>query len=291
MTLCDYLSPQFESPLILVDVGARMGIDPRWLMLGENFKAYCFEADPIECERLNNLDSRVVFIPLALGKEGKQTLYKTRLDESTGLYKTNSQFFNRLLNRENAEVIEEIQIDVTTLDKARQLHSIPKPDFIKLDVEGAELDILTRADLDGTFGVFSEFRFHKEINGCHTFADLDTYMNYRKFMLYDILIGRQSRKALPFRGAILNDKNGKRWYGGTQGGQTMDGDALYFRDPMKLKLTKDQLLKIACLFYMFNLHDCAAEILLDRGEKLGIDVDHCLDLLAGGSYKVYMETY
>ena len=71
----------------------------------------------------------------------------------------------------------------------------------------------------------------------------------------------------------------------------MDGDALYFRDPLRLKLSRNQILKAACLFDIFGLTDCAAELLIDREKDSGVDLVECLDLLAGGSFRKYMEAY
>ena len=85
--------------------------------------------------------------------------------------------------------------------------------------------------------------------------------------------------------------DGKRVFAGTNGGQVMDGDALYFRDPLKLKLTRNQILRSACLFELYGLNDCSAELLIDREKEADIDLIACLNLLAGGSFKSYLEAY
>lgn len=292
--LTEYLAPLFaDDPLILVDVGARFGLHARWAAFGASLKAYCFEPDAAECERLNAVaHPGVTYIPKALsGRTGKATLYKTKFKESTGLYRSNDKFFARLLNSDNAVLHETVEIDVTTLEEARAEHGIPNHDFLKLDVEGAELDIMRGAHLGGTFGLYTEFRFHREINGSPPFSEVDQFLTNRGFMLYAMLTGRQSRKALPYQGPRLVADNGRRFFAGTYGGQVMDGDALYFRDPLKVKLTRTQILRAACLFEVFELNDCAAELLIEREKEAEIDVVRCLDLLSGGSFKNYMEAY
>ena len=249
--LTQYLNQVFRGqPLVLVDIGARWGISKQWEAFGESLRAFCFEPDKEECDRLNGqCQSNIKFIPEAIGaSNGMATLYDTRFNASSGLYKVNDKFFGRLMNRDNATVLNTRQVRLKTFDLVREEYEIPEPDFIKLDVEGAELEILKATDLSSTFGFFTEFRFHREINGSPPFYELDNYARSQGFMLYDIQVGRQSRKTLPYPGPRMNWNTGERFYASTVRGQVMDGDALYLRDPMLFKMERTQLLKAACLF-------------------------------------------
>jgi len=110
-------------------------------------------------------------------------------------------------------------------------------------------------------------------------------------MLYGIYVGRQSRRVLPYPGPRILTTTGGRMFGSTDGGQVMDGDALYFRDPLRLKMTRNQILRAACLFEIFDLKDCAAELLVEKEKEAEVDAVACLDLLAGGNFRKYMEAY
>lgn len=292
--LTAYLAPMFaENPLRVVDIGARWGMDKRWEDLGDSLRAFCFEADAPECDRLNKeAHSGVRYIPSVIaGGRGKRNLYKTRFAESSGLHRVNDIFFNRLLNAENAFVVDTQEVDTIGFEQARETYGIDRPDFIKLDVEGAELEILQGINLGATFGIFTEIRFHREINGCAPFSEVDQFLCNRRFMLYDLTTSRQSRKALPYQGPRLTTADGMRFFGPTDNGQVMDGNALYFRDPMMLSLNKVQILKIACMFELFDLNDCAAELLIAREKEAEVDLMACLNLLAGGDFRKYMESY
>lgn len=292
--LTEYLAPLFaDDPLILCDVGARFGLDKRWAAFGASLKAYCFEADAAECERQQAAaQPGATYIAEALGaRAGRQTLYETRYDASSGMYRTNMEFFKRLLNADNAELVSTRELDVITLLEAQAKHGIPNHDFLKLDVEGGELDILRGAHVGGTFGVLTEIRFHREINGSPPFSEVDQWMTARGFMLYGIYVGRQSRRVLPYPGPRILTTTGGRMFGSTDGGQVMDGDALYFRDPLRLKMTRNQILRAACLFEIFDLKDCAAELLVEKEKEAEVDAVACLDLLAGGNFRKYMEAY
>jgi len=75
---------------------------------------------------------------------------------------------------------------------------------------------------------------------------------------------------------------------------------LYFRDftTLKEKISNIEILKIACVQELFNLPDCAAELLIMFKKQLSpiIDVDHCLNLLARDmnlyeSYEEHMQQF
>ena len=79
-------------------------------------------------------------------------------------------------------------------------------------------------------------------------------------------------------------------YPGDSGfGRPLQGDAFYARDVCAFgmqdfanSLTEKQLAKLAALFAMFGLPDCAAEILVTFRDRLAValNVDQGLDLLA-----------
>lgn len=291
--LTSYLVGAGLSPVVIYDIGARWGIQEKFLALGTALRAFCFDPDEKECKRLNDTAAKEVrYIPAVIGgSDGPATLYETRLQASSGLYRTNMDFFGRLLNRENGELVNIKPVEAITLETAQKRFGMPKPHFLKLDVEGAELEILKACDLEGVLGFYAEFRFHPEINGSPVFHELDAFAQSKGFRLYNLWTSRQSRKTLPYPGPVSYWNTGKRFYAFTVSGQIMDGDALYFKDPLRMDLTQDQILAFACLFEMYDLNDCAAELLAARQGEIGVEVHRCLDLLAGGSYRTYMESY
>jgi FkbM family methyltransferase len=302
-----------DDPVTIVDVGARWGFNAEWKVFGDSFKVYCFEPDEDECARLNaQAGHNVRYIPAALGKEaGEATLYEARLSASTGLYKTNMDYFSRLLNRDNGEVAKEHRIRVTTLDEALARFGVPSIDFIKLDAEGAELDVLQGGGRHtlGTnlIGILSEFRFQQEINGSPVFSDLDAHVRQLGFRLFDMHYSHQSRRALPYPGlADYRLPTGEKFYAYTTHGQIMDGDALYFRDlliPANQRIAASagpaHILKTAALFEIYCLNDCAAELILASRDKLRGQVDSgdLLDLLVPAlegrntGYHAYLKKY
>jgi FkbM family methyltransferase len=284
-----------DDPVTVVDVGARWGLKKEWKEFGDFLRVYCFEADKAECERLNaSAGANVTYLPFALAaKGGDATLYSTRYSASSGLYRTNWDYFSRLLNRANAIVVKEETIQVTTLDAALKAAGVRSIDFLKLDVEGAELDVLLGAvsylTSPSLIGVLSEFRFHEEINGCPVFSQLDAHLRKLGFRLFDMHFSRQSRRVLPYKGVADHWlRSGERFFAYTEHGQIMDGDALYFRDllisanqEIRAGVAPVQLLKAASLFEIYSLNDCAAELIIEHRDRLDqmVNCDELLDLL------------
>ncbi len=288
-----------ENPIVILDVGARGGIGPQWDVFGDQIRVYAFEPDEEECARLAaTAPSYLTYIPKALGQaRGRQTLYHAYNPASSGLYRTRMEYFDRLLNRENGVTVGESIVEVASLDEVLADYNVPPVDFIKLDVEGAELDVLKggKKFLSGhsPLGLLSEIRFHEEINGSPPFAAFDTFLREHGLRLFDMQFHYQSRRALPYRGLGHNRRpDGKYYFSYTTQGQLLDGDALYFRDfllpedkPLIGQVPAVDILKLCAFLEIFSKNDCAAELLLASRDRIDalVDSTRLLDLLATGT--------
>jgi FkbM family methyltransferase len=302
-----------DDPVVILDVGARGGFNEEWSVFADQVRIYGFEPDEEECRRLvAEAPAQVQYIPSALGRtSGMATLYEAKLAASTGLYESRMDYLDRLLNRDNGVTVGTHSIFVRSLDEALQEYGIGSIDFIKLDAEGAELDILqggaTCVGGKSLLGVLAEIRFHQELNGSPTFADLDIYMREFGFRLYDLQFTRQSRMALPYPGfSDYRLPSGERFFAYTTRGQVQDGDGLYFRDlllkanePLLSETPPIGILKLCCLMELYSLNDSAAELVLATRAQIEkvADPGKLLDLLASGiagqsvSYFDYITKY
>lgn len=252
-----------DTPVVVADVGAAQGFDPRWDLFGDGCRQIGFEPEPAECQRLDEairaegLAASRFVLPLALADQpGRRRLYVTRDPDASSLYRPNRRFFERMPDPSGIDIVGEIEVEVTTLD-ALTLPGGDDIDVLKLDVQGAELDVLRGGvrRLDGqVLAVIAEASFVELYDGQAMFADIDQFLRRHGFQLFDICYRRWSRRRL----------GGD--FAGLRVGQMTYGDVLYLKDPVAapddaLIEEPAKLRKLIALAEFFSLPDYAMELL------------------------------
>ena len=280
-----------SKPLVVFDVGARGGFASYWNIFKDQELLVGFEADAEDCRLMRDTygDARHLFYPVILGraKESKK-LYNTEYAPSAGLYEPDITYLGRFLNGSEMRVAGTAEVETIDLDSflasEQFAHTI---DFLKVDVEGADLDVLEGAEhaLEHVLGVSVEAEFLPVHKGQAVFSDIDMFLRKTGFSLYDMTLYRNPRACLP-------DMNKARHPNPTRKGQVALAQALYFRDPIADTLrspdseagrwNKTRILKLASLFEIFSLNDCAAELIdhfSGRGMFAESDANRYRDLL------------
>ena len=127
------------------------------------------------------------------------------------------------------------------------------------------------------------------------FSDIDQYLRSLNFEIYDLDINRKTRSSLsPYSSSNLNI------------GQVVQGQALYLRDSIsEIEEASEnnfwhesKILKLACIHELFNLPDCAIE-LLQKSQSYNFfnknKIDEYINMLTPGvgfneqTYKDYIE--
>lgn len=275
-----------QEPLIIVDIGARGGFERHWSLYGDEVKLIGFEADPEECERFNQQASNSGnrFFPVALHQNrGKKKFYVTALLDSSGFYRADMEFWQRFPDEVNVVLEKTIDIDTVDFDSFASENHIDSVDFMKLDTEGSELDILKGAIKSlrkSVVGVSIEVEFLPVHKDQPVFSDVDSFMRQMGFWLFDLATYRYTRKSLKPSYGISVDY-----------GQILSGQALYLRDGVNEIDSSSSLeggwdnikvLKLASIMELFCLPDCAIE-LIQVGHRKGLiqgwNVDNLIDLL------------
>ena len=205
-----------RSPLTLIDVGARGGLQPNWKRASRHLRLVGFEPDPAEHANLAaTADSgHVLYINAAVGREaGELTLNVGREGGTSSLLLPNVEFLRRFPRPERYDVVTHVTIAADRLDALLPRHGIADPDFIKIDTQGAELGILEGARdalARSIFGVEVEVLFAPLYHGQSSFGAVDGLLRELGFQLFDL------------RGSYWKRASGAR-YGGPKG-QLVFGD-------------------------------------------------------------------
>jgi FkbM family methyltransferase len=190
----------------LIDIGSSGALDARWNAIKELINLVGFDPNEEECERQNKLPSPYKsskFLPYAVhGKHGTETLYKTRSIYCYSLLKPNKPWLDRFAFHDLFDLVGEEPISVRAIDSIDELKGF-EPDVIKIDVQGLELPILSKAGhlLESAFYVETETGFTENYLGETTYSQLDQFMRSNGFLMFDINVNHRIPRNNRFKDA------------------------------------------------------------------------------------------
>jgi FkbM family methyltransferase len=219
-------SKNFNDKMQLFHVGGVGGIGPAAVLyvLGANgLHQTIFEADNDQPAPASPIPTTI--IPKCIwSEEGPLSFHCMWKPLASSVYpgskknaKLQRQDVNhRLVIEEMCCCVKKVEVQATTLNKLIENKEVPIPDFLSMDVQGGELDVMkgsTDAFESDLLGVCTEVEFQELYEGQPLFADQDTFLRQYEFSLYEFY-------------------NVERWYPGLimgQGAFTV-AEAVYFRD-------------------------------------------------------------
>lgn len=303
---CRYIAAQLANVhFTVVDVGCSGGIGPIWRLFGKNLRAFGFDPDIDECKRMSAAEvlPHVHYVPAFVGltpdhpiarrRGGNPQLQRNpwdRLAVARSLairHKVKPAMSNAeltALNQWHRTALADPGKPVYLPDFFRD-NAIEDIDFIKIDVDGADFDIIqTLPDSLIKLNVLAVglevnfFGSHDDTG--HTFHNTDRLMRSLDFALVHLTVRPYSLAALPARYRIPRPAE-------SVSGRPYQGDALYVRDfgdPAEAagrNLSSAKVAKLTAIFSAFGLYDCAAEVVLTHRERLAalLDPNYLLDLI------------
>jgi len=209
--LLDALSP---SPLIVVDLGARGGLDEDLLALAPAVVAVGFEPDAEEARRLAGTpigpwkERRI--LPYAIGgATGSAKLHIPASPEGASLLPHNPAMLEAFGHAALHRTLREVEVDVRTLDDVADEAGIAAVDYLKIDIEGAELEVLKGGpQLAATAKVMKiECAFVEQRIGQPLAAEVIAYLASQGFDLIEIRAAHHwRRRPLPAHPYVVDAK-------------------------------------------------------------------------------------
>lgn len=261
-------------PLLCFDVGARGGIENDLGPLAFAVDAIGFEPDKDEYERLRSEPpgpwrSRS-YVPLALaGSSGARALHLTDDRQSTTLLLPDTTIGARFDKMQLFTVERSVEVNTIGLDEAAATYAPRRPDYLKIDVEGAEGEVFGSGGektLASLIAIKTEVSFLPVRCGQPVAAEIDTMLRDYGFELMDLERPAHWRR----HGYIIHPQvmRGPVPYAR---GQIIQSDAIYFRSPATLPAGEqaddgeaaDRLLRACWLLMAHGFFD-HAEALMHR---------------------------
>lgn len=252
------------SPIRIIDIGAMsLGREQAHIKLLQAGKASILGFEPVaaECEKLNAQHPAQRYLPYAVGDGGEAELRECNYAMTSSLYEPNMpllEVFQALA--ELTTVVKRTKLQTKRLDDVPEAMGV---DYLKMDVQGAELDILRGAErtLASALVVHTEVAFVEMYRGQPLFAEVDAELRRHGFMFHRFF-GIAGRAFKPF---VKDNKLGETI------SQQLWADAIYVRDLMKLDaLSPDQLVKLALIVNeCYVSFDLAAYVLREHDRMTG----------------------
>lgn len=177
--------------LVALDIGCRWGFAEKFIRDTDVFKVYGFDPDVEECERLafryKGLDVCLVPIGLA-GQSGRRTLYVTHEPACSSLLQPDSYLTENYPALACARLVSTKEVDTTTLDAWANKNQVDKIDYLKLDTQGTELEILQGGvdSLENVRCIEVEVEFNPIYLEQAIFSDVDLFLRKHGFVLWKL---------------------------------------------------------------------------------------------------------
>ena len=192
----------FDNIEILIDVGAHKGESIQLFLDNMNVaKIISFEASPVNFKFLREKesfflnkykDTKIIIENIALGRENKKESFKQFKESSSSTinsinlkspyYKKKLKYLNFLKNEKLFEIFE---IQITRLSDYLGDNAIKNIDFLKIDTEGYEYEVLLglKKKILDTKIIMFEHHYDNMINKNYSFSDINKLLVKNKFKM------------------------------------------------------------------------------------------------------------
>ena len=196
----------YNQQIKLLDIGSAGGIQPRWKDYAKFIKFIGFDLDiaikNTDVASKLPLKSSTNFNSLLFEETTSVKFYRTSEAEKSSIYEPNIEILNLFPN------VERFRVITTKYESAKKIDDFfgDKIDFIKIDSQGSELNILKGAEvlLQNVLGLEVEVEFIKIYKNQPLVTDVTIFLESAGFVLIDFVnIYRWERESLSGLGQLI----------------------------------------------------------------------------------------
>jgi FkbM family methyltransferase len=269
LDVMNFGKPDLSRRFSFMDIGARGGIGWPWSKLpSELLSVVLVEPDPEEAEKLQQLMTVTgcgLVLPFALWRnDAELSLNINRWPSTSSLYPANHLFLDQFPESDRFHPEKKISIQAHAIDSLATIIELPHIDFIKIDVQGAELPILEGGEKTlaaGLIGLEVEVEFTEMYSGQPLFCDVDRFVREKLGLeLWDLQTVHWK-----YRSGMGSS--------GPNKGRVIFGDALYLRpltniqswlDALPAQVAKDKAAMLVIATIAYGYIDYASAVLQDE---------------------------
>jgi FkbM family methyltransferase len=274
------LSELLEGNIVVLDVGARgRSLAKEWRGLANKVEFFGFDLSKDDCQKMQEEDKAIglksTYLPFALSdKMETRAFYVKKVPTGSSFYNNDlaSHIFSHWRTLRGGEIadpadrnaiVDTIAVDTIPLDELQRRECFHTIDFVKIDAEGAELEIVRGAlnVLKDALAVQLEVDFIERYNPDNLFLHIDAILNELNFSFFDLpRFLKTGRRESP---VIFKEYHN---FAGRMAGQVLGGDVVYLRDPFGPKpidvdsFSREQLIKLSVIAFILGQFEYAFSI-------------------------------
>ena len=181
------LNNNLKKKFTLLDIGAADGANNKWNIINNNINIILVEPHKESAKKLKSNGFNVIESVLHSENDKEIKFYNTKKPLCSSFYKPNLDHLGKFSDIDRFNIVSEDIFVSKCLDT--EIKNFEQPNFIKIDTEGSELDILKGSNktLLNTFGLEVECSFHQLREKQPLFEDVRKYLENLDFVFIDFV--------------------------------------------------------------------------------------------------------
>jgi FkbM family methyltransferase len=272
ISFAEFVRELSDFPFVIVDAGAHMGPKSEWVPLKKYLKLVGFEPNKDNYENLREDENMKYINSACYNKQADINLHVTKIGGLSSIFIPNYDFLEHFAdeNTHGYELKEKVSVGADKIDNLLSGEIRKHADIIKVDVEGAALEVLQGAEETIKNGnvvcCLIEAEFNQKYKGESLFSDVDLFLRKYDYQIFEI------------KPCYWKRREGTKT-GGARG-QLVHGDFIYFMNTKSfLKKINDleskeraaKIIKYIVITCMYGFYDLALEIIEESHRKDFID--------------------